>query len=110
MNKHKPKIPNSAGLVSTICGSLLMGLVVPLAASAVPASKVNPCPGIYYEEPYNSTRLVPQGCRPNTATQRLQTGGMPNRAVPTDQKVFTEPLTPAPPSSGCYSTTFTRNS
>jgi hypothetical protein len=71
MNMHNPKLQNLAGLVSAICGSLVIGLpVIPLAASAVPASKVNPCPSIYYEEPYNSTRLVPQGCPPN-ATGRL---------------------------------------
>ncbi|HEY9668227.1 MAG TPA: hypothetical protein V6C91_15555 [Coleofasciculaceae cyanobacterium] len=101
MNKPNPKSQKPVGLVSAICGSLLIGLpAIPLAASAVPASKVNPCPGIYYEEPFNSTRLVPQGCPPNAATQRVQTGGIPNRAVTTDQEIFTEPLTPAPPPVG----------
>lgn len=101
MNKPNPKSQKPVGLVSAICGSLLIGLpAIPLAASAVPASKVNPCPGIYYEEPFNSTRLVPQGCPPNAATQRVQTGGIPDRAVTTDQEVFTEPLTPAPPPVG----------
>ncbi len=34
-------------------------------------SKVNPCPGILYEEPYRNRVLVPQGCPPNAATLRL---------------------------------------
>ncbi|AFZ21696.1 hypothetical protein [Allocoleopsis franciscana] len=84
MNRHNSKKQKSAGLVSAICGSLVIGLpVIPLAASAVPASKVNHCPGIYYEEPYNSTRLVPQGCPPNAASRQL---GVP--------KVTTTPILP----------------
>jgi hypothetical protein len=94
--------PNSksqkpVGLVGAICGTLLIGLpAIPLAASAMPVSKVNPCPGIYYEEPFNRTHLAPQGCPPNAAAQRVQIGGIPNRAVTTDREVFMEPLTPAP--------------
>lgn len=96
MNINKAKLPKSAGLVSTICGSLLISLpLIPLAASAAPVSKTNPCPGIYYEEPYNSTRLSPQGCPPNTATQRDQTGVIPNSVTP-NQEVFTKPSTPPP--------------
>jgi hypothetical protein len=111
MNKHNPKLKKQPGLVSAICGSLFIGLpAIPLAASAIPASRVNPCPGIYYEEPFNSTRLVPQGCPANAATQRVQTGVIPagvipagvipDRAVTRDREIFTEPLTPAPPPVG----------
>lgn len=97
MNQPNPKSQKSVGLIGAICGTLLIGLpVVPLAALAQPASRVNPCPGIYYEEPFNRTRLVPQGCPPNAATQR---DGIPNR-VTTDREAFTEPLTPAPPPVG----------
>lgn len=32
---------------------------------------VNPCPSIYYEEPYDSNVLVPPGCRPNTISRFL---------------------------------------
>jgi hypothetical protein len=49
-----------------LCGSLF-GLSVSLAANAVP--KVNPCPQIYYEEPHNTTRIVPLGCPANEATK-----------------------------------------
>ncbi len=51
------------------CGSLL-GLSIPSLANAIP--KVNPCPGIYYEEPHDTTRIVPLGCPPNTATRIKQ--------------------------------------
>ncbi|MEP0801498.1 hypothetical protein [Funiculus sociatus] len=91
------KSQKSVELVGAICGTLLIGLpAIPLAASAMPVSKVNPCPGIYYEEPFNRTHLAPQGCPPNAAAQRVQIGGIPNRAVTTGREVFMEPLTPAP--------------
>jgi hypothetical protein len=38
-------------------------------ATAAPTSALNPCPGIYYEEPHNSQRIVPEGCPPNAATR-----------------------------------------
>jgi hypothetical protein len=60
-----------SGLLA-VWGGLLVSLpVVPLAAAAAP-SPLNPCPGIYYQEPFNSTRLVPQGCPPNAATKKQQ--------------------------------------
>ncbi|MGH1393410.1 MAG: hypothetical protein ACRAVC_05160 [Trichormus sp.] len=37
---------------------------------------VNPCPRIYYEEPFNSRNVVPQGCPPNAFTQQLQARGI----------------------------------
>ena len=105
MNKYQ-QINWNAGLMRRVLGfgTLIIGLpALPLAASAVPIStldKVNPCPGIYYEEPFNSRNIVPQGCTPNTAIQRVQTGVVSERPVMRDQGVFTEPLTPAPPPAG----------
>lgn len=67
-------------LFGTLVGGSLIGLSgIPLAASAAPTSLLNPCPGIYYEEPFNNTHLVPQGCPPNAATQRLSEGQAPNQ-------------------------------
>ncbi len=62
---------------------LLSGFAVlipflPLAAFAVPKRpnpKRNPCPKIYYEEPYNNKILVPAGCTPNAATTRWKKTG-----------------------------------
>lgn len=54
-----------------LLSGLLIGLpLIPAAAIAAPGN-LNPCPRIYYEEPFDSTRAVPQGCPPNAATQRL---------------------------------------
>lgn len=45
---------------------------------------VNPCPSIYYEEPFNTQNIVPEGCPPNTLTQQLLAQGIPpSLAVPT---------------------------
>jgi hypothetical protein len=94
----------SVGLVKAICGSLIIGVpAIPLAAKAQMTStldKVNPCPGIYYVEPFNSTRVAPQGCPPNTASQSTPTTQVPDRAVIRDREAFTAPLTPAPPPAG----------
>lgn len=51
-------------------GSLVSSLSVSLAANAVP--QVNPCPKIYYEEPYNTRLNVPLGCPANEATKAQQ--------------------------------------
>lgn len=66
---------------SALLGSCL-GLIVPGTGLAAP-SPLNPCPGIYYEEPFNSTRVVPPGCPANAATQRIEAsdGAMPSPGV-----------------------------
>ncbi len=73
MQKHNHLSKKRTALLRTICGSLITGVAaIPLAAVAQqPTSKVNPCPSIFYEEPHNHQVLVPQGCPPNAATQRL---------------------------------------
>ncbi|MDH6059691.1 hypothetical protein NWP17_04430 [Chrysosporum bergii ANA360D] len=44
---------------------------------------LNPCPRIYYEEPFNSRNVVPEGCPPNALTQQLMAQGIPpTQAVP----------------------------
>lgn len=51
---------------------------LPLTAFAIPKRpnpKRNPCPKIYYEEPYNSKVIVPSGCEPNAATMRWKKTG-----------------------------------
>jgi len=66
--------PSNAGLFRTIFGGLLIGLpAIPLVAVAQPSQVLNPCPRIYYEEPYNSRNIVPEGCPPNAITQQLRT-------------------------------------
>lgn len=58
--------------LKTILGATFLSLpaiLVPAVASH--AQTLNPCPRLYYEEPFNTTRSVPQGCPPNAATQTL---------------------------------------
>jgi len=83
---HKNRIqPKKAGIVGTVFGGLLIGLpAIPLVAVAQPSQVLNPCPRIYYEEPYNSTRLSPEGCPPNAATRILQGGRVSQQQVETN--------------------------
>jgi len=85
MNKHHQSNLKNAGLLGAIFGGVLISLPATLLeASAVPVStvaQINPCPGIYYEEPYNSTRMAPPGCPPNQATRMGRDGQMPSRPM-----------------------------
>lgn len=79
MNKQ---IRNRTGLIGAICSSVVLGLsAIPQAATAQqvpttePTPKVNPCPSIFYQEPYNNSVLVPEGCPPNAITQQLAMEG-----------------------------------
>jgi hypothetical protein len=60
------------------------GVLTPVVAQTSTAPtfgpKLNPCPKIYYEEPWNSTRRVPSGCPPNAATQQEQGSVSPGSA------------------------------
>ncbi|NJR49668.1 MAG: hypothetical protein HC780_08905 [Leptolyngbyaceae cyanobacterium CSU_1_3] len=57
---------NKIGLIGGVFGGLILG--VPVLSSPGLAA-LNPCPKIYYEEPYNSRLIVSQNCPPNAATQ-----------------------------------------
>ncbi|MBD2595355.1 hypothetical protein H6G74_13590 [Nostoc spongiaeforme FACHB-130] len=51
------------------------------------AGKINPCPRIYYEEPFNSRNVVPQGCPPNAFSQGQ--GNISSQGVPVSPQVST---------------------
>lgn len=73
MNKANRLQPNKAKLLTNICGGLILTLpTIPVVAMAQPSPVLNPCPKIYYEEPFNSRNLVPEGCPPNAATRRIR--------------------------------------
>ncbi len=79
--------------------SIILGGFVGLAAfssisTAAPSAVLNPCPGIYYEEPHNSLRIVPQGCPPNAATRLLneQQGQVPLPPLTTQSPPTLSPL------------------
>ncbi|PSB05580.1 hypothetical protein C7B76_31210 [filamentous cyanobacterium CCP2] len=80
------RLTRKASLIGAICGGLAVGIPTAMTASTASASLLNPCPAIYYEEPFNTTYAVPQGCPPNAATQRLLEQG--GQVAP--------PRTPAP--------------
>ncbi|MEP0914429.1 hypothetical protein NDI45_26350 [Leptolyngbya sp. GB1-A1] len=75
-------------VAGTLAGSALASLAALFAPPKAVAAPLNPCPGIYYEEPFNSTRISPQGCPPNVAAQELsqieaQTpAALPSRTIP----------------------------
>jgi len=76
MTRLNQGLPQYAGVVGAVVGGLLVGLpLVSSQAIAQTRSLVNPCPRIYYEEPYNSTRLVPSGCQANAFTQSSNATG-----------------------------------
>ncbi len=72
------QIKNITTLKRLLSGFAVLIPFLPLAAFAVPKRpnpKRNPCPKIYYEEPYNNKILVAAGCPPNAATERWKKTG-----------------------------------
>ncbi|MBH8556100.1 hypothetical protein I8751_27930 [Nostocaceae cyanobacterium CENA357] len=65
------------GLFGTLFGSLLASLsaITQSAVAQQRTPRVNPCPGIFYEEPHRNRVLVPQGCPPNAATLKFKAQG-----------------------------------
>ncbi len=70
----KIKFPSlKLGLYTLLGTSLTASLIATVPkAVAQTTSLPNPCPGIYYKEPFNSNHLVPEGCPPNEATRRVR--------------------------------------
>lgn len=96
------------GLAGTLLGSLLIGL--PIAdVAAQTTNAINPCPRIYYEEPYNSTLVIPEDCPANAFSQLVRTQGAsssqaaqprtpltPNAIAPTDALTTPTQVLPSP--------------
>lgn len=93
----------SWGLTGSLISGLLIAIPTLTTRSIAATPGVNPCPAIYYEEPHNSSRLVPSGCRPNAFTQSVNTaggapvspntsGGQLNRISPTTSEPAQPPL------------------
>jgi hypothetical protein len=86
-----------SGLFSAVCA------VVAGATAHVPAlsneltAQVNNCPRIFYEEPFNSSAVVPPGCPPNAASSPMpaapETPLTPDSTAPLPDG-FTSPPTP----------------
>lgn len=60
-------------------------------------SGLNPCPRIFYEEPFNSRNIVPQGCPSNSFTQQQQTlRPSSSQVIPVSPSVSpTQPVQPS---------------
>jgi hypothetical protein len=96
MNSNSVKFSKYAQILGTICGSLAISLPLTLQAIAqTPSARqttsaLNPCPGIYYEEPYNTRLTSPQNCPPNAYTLRqLNQGfipGSPTSEIPSSEQ------------------------
>jgi len=75
--------------LKVIVGSVVGFTSFATIAMAAPTSAVNPCPGIYYEEPHNHTRTVPMGCPPNasmllrTEQEQVPAASLMNQVIPT---------------------------
>lgn len=97
MNKKTSLTRKNFGLLGAIFGGLVIGLpTISLATPARP-SVLNPCPGIYYEEPYNRTKLVPRGCPSNAATRMLnEQTQLPGQQVVGSPTVRSIPLAQPP--------------
>jgi len=65
--------------------------------------QVNPCPRIFYEEPFNSRNLVPAGCPPNAFSQRQQTQGQ--TTLPSQGETSTQDTSVSPQGSTGTTTT-----
>jgi hypothetical protein len=65
-------IKNSLKTLGIVSGGLLLGFpLIAQPASAQTEEELNPCPRIYYEAPFNTSTLVPQGCPPNVISEQL---------------------------------------
>ena len=69
------KVRLSWGLTGGLISGLLIAIPALTTRSIAATPGINPCPAIYYEEPHNSSRLVPSGCRPNAFTQSVNAAG-----------------------------------
>jgi hypothetical protein len=84
-----------------ILGGLLTSVaLIPMTAS-IATAQLNPCPGIYYSEPFNSIAASPQGCPPNAAAQRRLTqqeaqspGALTGRTIPFEGATPVQPPLP----------------
>jgi hypothetical protein len=81
----------------------LTGLASP--ALAATTSLTNPCPRIYYEEPYNSSLILPAACPPNAATRSVNGPSelsvqlptlIPGSATVSTSQPLLPPVEPAP--------------
>jgi hypothetical protein len=62
--------------------SSLTGLLSIAAPALADTTSTNPCPLVYYEEPYNSLYVLPAACPPNAATRSVSGQSQPSTQLP----------------------------
>lgn len=63
-----------------LVGGVVLGLpTIALTTAGALAQTRNPCPRIYYETPFDTTRAVPAGCPANAATRPPHPSAAPRR-------------------------------
>lgn len=76
--EQKTPTPNYQFKPSLIWRGLLFSIpFFSLLTGSSVLAQINPCPGIFYEEPHNNRVLVPQGCPPNAFTAKQQASTIP---------------------------------
>jgi hypothetical protein len=78
-----------------LLNGLVLGLLPIVLIHPGAAQTRNPCPRIYYEEPFDTTRSVPAGCPANAATRLRQPPTAP-RLTPNPQAGNASPTPPLP--------------
>lgn len=74
VNRLRYKLSSQpSGGLAAIFGGLLLGLPVAFWIPSPASAQINPCPGIYYETPFDRLTAAPQGCKPNAASQSAST-------------------------------------
>lgn len=105
MNKQNHSRLKRVSKLGAVFGGLLLGVAaLPTESTAqeYQATYPNPCPGIFYEEPYNRTIQSPANCPPNLATQlgigrqprELATGPTPGQFPPPPPQEVPQPPLP----------------
>ncbi len=92
--------PRWLSILGVTVTSLGVGSLTPLPAKAQTNSgALNPCPQIYYEEPFNRRFLSPEGCPANLARQTEMTNGVTQPSLLPATPLPSTTL-PSPSSSG----------
>lgn len=95
--KLKTQTPNHQIKSSLIRGGLLFSIpFFSLLTGSAAFAQINPCPGIFYEEPHNNRVLVPQGCPPNAFTAKQQATTTPPTPETQPIQPPTSPVTQPP--------------
>ncbi len=81
-------------LFGIVLGSLAGVALFSSVSRAASTPEVNPCPGIYYQEPYSRLLVVPQGCPANAMVPMVPQLESEQRSLPEDQQPVLTTIVP----------------